>query len=281
MTVANTEQAERWSQQAPVWLELEDQLEEVTGPPGRLAMDRLELLPGQAVVDLGCGTGRTTLELAARVGPGGDVLGVDIAAEMLGRGRDRVAQMGLRRVDFVQADVQAADLGGGRFDAAYSRFGVMFFSDPVAALANVRKALRPGGTLSFVCWKSPSDNEWMLVPGTAVASVLGSPLPTPAPGEPGPCSLADPDRVRSVLGEAGFGGIDIAHHGDFVVIPEGRISEIALTNTRVGPVREALRDADEQTRDRARAAIEAAWRARLEDGRVSAARGVLLVVARA
>ncbi len=281
MTFANIEQAEFWSQLAPVWLELEDRLEEVSGLPGQLAMDRLELLPGQRVVDLGCGSGRTTLELASRVGPGGEVTGVDITAEMLARARERAARLGAGNIEFVHADVQVHDLGEARFDAAYSRFGVMFFTDPVAAFANVRRALRPGGVLSFVCWQSVFDNEWMLIPGAAVATVTGSLPQMPGPDEPGPFSLADPGRVRAVLDAAGFDSVAIAPHADQVVTSEARIPEVALTSIRVGGVREALRDADQETRDRALAAIEEALRARLQDGQVRASRGVLLVTGRA
>jgi len=273
----NIEQAEFWSQLAPAWLELEDQLEEVGRLPGELAMDRLGLLPGQKVVDLGCGSGTTTLELAARVGPGGEVAGVDISAEMLARGRERAARADAGNIEFVHADVQVHDLGEARFDAAYSRFGVMFFADPVAAFANIRKALRPRGVLSFVSWQSVFDNEWMLIPGAAVAQVTGSLPPVPGPGEPGPFSLADPGRVRAVLDAAGFGSIAIAPHADHVVISEGRIPEVARASVRVGAVREALRDADGHTRQRALAAIEEALRARVQDGQVRASRGVLLV----
>jgi SAM-dependent methyltransferase len=274
---ANLEQAGFWSEQAPAWLELEDQLEEVGGPPGQLAMDRLELLPGQRVVDLGCGSGRTTLELAARVGPGGGVVGVDISAEMLARGQERAARLGAGNVEFLHADAQVHDFGEARFDAAYSRFGVMFFTDPVAAFANVRRALRAGGALSFVCWQGVFENEWMLIPGAAVAEVTGSLPQMPGPGEPGPFSLADPARVRAVLGAAGFASITIAARADQVVISEDRIAEAALTSVRVGGVPQALRDADDQTRQRALAAIETALRARLHDGQVRVSRGVLLV----
>src|SRR5262244_1698050 len=120
---ANVEQAEFWSELAPMWLELEDQMEGVLGPPGELAMDRLELLPGQRVVDLGCGSGRTTLELASRVGPGGEATGLDISAEMLARGRERAARLGVGNVEFVHGDAQVHDFGEARLDAAYSRFG--------------------------------------------------------------------------------------------------------------------------------------------------------------
>jgi SAM-dependent methyltransferase len=141
---ANIEQAEHWSQAAPAWLELEDQLEEVSRLPGELAMERLALGPGQRVVDLGCGSGMTTLELASRVGPGGGAVGVDISAEMLARAPERAALADSGNIAFVHADVQVHEWGEARFDAAYSRFGVMFFADPVAAFTNVRRALRPG-----------------------------------------------------------------------------------------------------------------------------------------
>ena len=281
MTFANAEQAAFWSQLAPTWLELEDQMEQVSGPAGLLAMERLGLTPGQHVVDLGCGSGRTTLELASRVGAKGGVVGVDIADEMLERGRERAAQIGVSTVEFLNADVQVQDLGTKRFDAAYSRFGVMFFEDPVAAFANVRRALRPEGVLSFVCWQSVFDNEWMLIPGVAVASVTGSLPPMPGPGEPGPFSLADPDRVQSVLSEAGFTHVDVMAHADELVIAEDDIAEVALSRARVGAAREALRDADDQTRQHAVTAIEEAFRSRVNEGQVHTSRGVLLVVARA
>jgi SAM-dependent methyltransferase len=278
---ANIEQAEFWEQRAPSWLELEDRMEQTGGLPGELAMDRLDLRPGQRVADLGCGAGRTTLELAARVGPGGEVVGVDISAGMLTAAGERAARLGAGNVEFVHADVQVYDLGEARFDAAYSRFGVMFFTDPAAAFANVRRALRPGGALSFVCWQSVFDNEWMLIPRTAVAAVTGSLPPLPGPGEPGPYSLADPGRVRAVLGAAGFGSVDVTPHADQIVISEAGIPEAASAAVRSGAAREALRDADEPTRERALAAVEEAWRARLVDGEVRASRGVLLVTGRA
>jgi len=281
VAIANTEQAEFWEQRAPEWLALESRLEQTGGLPGELAMDRLDLRPGQRVVDLGCGGGRTTLELAARVGPGGQVVGVDISAGMLAAGRERAARLGAGNVEFVHADVQVHDLGEGQFDAAYSRFGVMFFTDPAAAFGNVRRALRPGAALSFVCWQSVFDNEWMLIPGAAVAAVTGSLPPMPGPGEPGPFSLADPDRVRAVLGAAGFGCVDVTPHADQIVISEAGIPEAASASVRTGAAREALRDADEQTRERALAAVEEALRARLQDGQVRASRGVLLVTGRA
>ena len=167
MTFANTDAAEFWAGMAPTWVELEDQLEQVGGGPGEWAMDRLSLGPGALVLDVGCGTGRTTLALARRVAPGGQAVGVDISDEMLMRAQEHAEAAGTENVSFVHADAQVHDLGDAAFDAAYSRFGVMFFADPVAAFGNIRRALKPGGSLGFVCWQSVFDNEWMLVPGAA------------------------------------------------------------------------------------------------------------------
>jgi len=151
----------------------------------------------------------------------------------------------------------------------------------VTAFANVGRALCPGGVLSFVCWQGVFDNEWMLIPGAAVAEVIGSLPPMPGPGEPGPFSLADPGRVRAVLEAAGFGSVTITPHADHIVISEDQIPEVAVASARAGGVREALRDADDHTRQRALAAIEQALRGRVQDGEVRASRGVLLVAASA
>ncbi len=282
MTVANDEQAAFWSQIAPKWLELDDQLAlEVLGAlPAKLAMDRLGVLPGQRVLDLGCGTGRTTLELAALVGSAGAVVGVDISAELLARGRVEAARLGIDTVEFVHGNVQVADLGVSQFDAAYSRFGVMFFTDPSAAFANVRTALRPGAVLSFACWGSVAENDWAMVPFVAAAQVTGSLPPMPAPGEPGSFSLADPDRIREVLGQAGFGLIEITPHTDQIVISEEGTPAFAATALELLRFAGALADADQRTSALALAAIEQGLRARLQAGQVLLSRSVLLVTAR-
>ena len=280
MTSPNAEQAEFWSGVAPTWIELEAQFERVGGPPGRRAMDRLELSDGQQVVDIGCGVGATTLALARRVGPSGAAVGVDISAEMLAGARRGAEGAGATNVRFVLADVQERDLGEAAFDAAFSRFGVMFFADPVAGFSNIRRSLRPGGQLSFVCWQTVFENEWMLVPGMAAMSVVGD-LPMPGPDEPGPFSLADPDKVRSVLGAAGFEDLEVEPHNDVMVESEDRIAEIVEASVRMGPARQALAQAGPEMGDQVRRAVEDALRQRVEGGELRATRGVLVVTARA
>lgn len=276
MDTANEQQKVFWSGMAPTWVELESLLEQVSGAPGRLAMGRLDPRPGQHLLDLGCGAGSTTRDLARLVAPGGSVLGVDIAPGMVDGARRRSDTEGIVNVEFLCADAQDHDLGEARFDGAYSRFGVMFFEDPVAAFANVRRVLRPGAPLVFVCWQTVFDNEWMLLPGAAAMSVLG-PLPVAAPGEPGPFSLADPDRLHEVLGEAGFTSVDIESHHDAVVLSAEGLAAQVTSSMEIMARREALAKADEPTRAQVRAAVEAAFAERVQDGALRLSRGFHVV----
>ncbi len=279
MTFVNRDQAEFWSSMASTWAEMDPRLERTAGDPGRMAMDRLQARPGDRLLDLGCGTGPTTVELAARVNPGGSVVGVDIAEAMLVRARQRAAEQGADNVEFLHADVQAHDFGPEPYDGAFSRFGVMFYADPLEAFTNIRRALRAGGRLSFACWQSPPVNEWMSVPASAVMAVTGTPPPRPQPGEPGPFSLCDAERVRSILGGAGFADIDVTPHDDHVTAGEEEIPDFAAAAMRTGAAREILKDADDATREKAYDAIIDALRNKTESGQVRLRRGVLLVTA--
>jgi len=274
--VGNEEQARYWSEAAPGWAKTEKRTELIGGAPGRLAMDRLDLRPGLRLLDIGCGTGGTTVELAQRTSPGGTAVGLDIALGMLAGARERVKSAA---VEFLHGDAQQLDLGAGSFGAAFSRFGVMFFDDPTMAFGNVRRALRPGGRLAFVCWQGVDRNDWMRISATAAAAVLGSPLPVPHDDGPGPFSLADPDRIRSVLGAAGFREIDVSPQNDCLSFPVAQVSEFAADSTGHGAVSEALRTVDEATCSRVKAAIEAALNAEVDDGRVHLARGFHVVTA--
>jgi ubiquinone/menaquinone biosynthesis C-methylase UbiE len=162
---------------------------------------------GDRVVDVGCGFGDTAIEFARRVGPSGSVLGVDCCAAFLEYGRADAKAAGLDNVEFLQADVQAH-----RFepmhDFCFSRFGTQFFENPVAGLRNMRSALRPGGTMTMIVWRTIDDNPWLGLPKRIVLQFL------PPPGEdartcgPGPFSMADPEMVTKQLEIAGYSGIE-------------------------------------------------------------------------
>lgn len=172
-------------------------------------VERLAPQPGERVLDVGCGNGALSLMLAPVVGAGGSVVGLDISGPMLATAASRASAAGLSNVTFEKGDAQVHRLADASFDAAVSRFGVMFFEDPVAAFANIRGMLRPGGRLVFACWQTLLVNQWLMVP--AVAALAHVPMPALGgdPNAPGPFSLADPDRVRSVLGDAGWADIDL------------------------------------------------------------------------
>ena len=277
MDAPNEEQTQFWQELAPGWLASVVHTELVSGPFGVAAMEGLHLVPGQRVLDVGCGDGSTTLELARRVAPDGDAVGIDIAPAMLDAARRSAEVQRVDNASFVVADAQTESLGESRFDAAFSRFGVMFFADPVAAFANIRAGLRSGGVLAFACWDDLFANEWMFLPGSAVVQVTGSLPPMPGPEAPGPFSLADPDRVTAVLRDAGFSNVTVTAHTQPVEVPEVEVESIVSLSSRVGPVREALRNADADTSARITDAVRAALMARVEHGHLTMSAAALIV----
>jgi SAM-dependent methyltransferase len=236
----NAAQVDYWNAAAgETWAKHHDQLDRQIAPLGLESLRVLAPAAGERVLDIGCGCGRTTVDVAARVGRAGAAIGVDISAPMLEIARRRTVPDGAGRVEYLQLDAQVADLGRGTFDAGYSRFGVMFFADPVAAFANVRRALRSGGRLSFVCWRVLAANPWMLEPLEAARPFL-PPLAPPDPSAPGPFALANSDRVRAILSDAGFADIEIRAYD--TEIGGGDLDETLQLTLRVGPLGAALRD---------------------------------------
>lgn len=173
-----------------------------------LLLARSAVAPGETVLEVGCGTGAATLPLAEAVGESGRVIGIDISEPMLAVARRRTAESGLRNISLLLADAQVHGFEPDSFDLIASRFGVMFFSDPVGAFRNLLGAVKPGGRLCFVCWAPLEDNPQWLIPYEVVVRHLGPPAPTP-PHAPGPMAFSDPDYVRSFLGSAGFEGVQI------------------------------------------------------------------------
>jgi SAM-dependent methyltransferase len=275
---ANEQQGEYWQARAPEWIEAVGTTAIVLDPYGEAAMDRLALGPGERVLDIGCGTGETTAALASRVGPDGSALGVDIAPDMIATSQDRNRDSA---ATFAVADVQVDDLGGQRFDAAFSRFGVMFFADPAAAFANIRRLLTPGGRLAFACWQERSANEWMSLPVAALIEAAGVTPPPPAPGDPGPCSLADRDLIEHLLTAAGFVDIEIVDDQRMIDLPESRLEQVVALSSGVGAVREAVRRADGDLAARILAAVREAVEAKVSDGRVRLTSAAYVVSARA
>jgi SAM-dependent methyltransferase len=168
--------------------------------------DAAAIAPTDRVLDIGCGSGQTTRE-AGRRATSGSALGVDLSSRLIERASKRAAEQGLDNVHFVQADAQIHPFEQASFDVVISRTGAMFFGDPVAAFTNVGQALRPGGRMVLLVWRSIERNPWFAEFTGALAA--GRSLPTPPPDAPTPFSLADPQRVHSILGAAGFTDVEL------------------------------------------------------------------------
>jgi SAM-dependent methyltransferase len=253
----NTEQIRDWNDQAGAkWVDHAERLDAHIGPLGRLALERAELAAGQRVLDVGCGCGQTSLELARRVGPAGRVTGIDLSAPMLARAAERAREAGLSNLSFEAADAQTAALGAGRFDRIFSRFGVMFFADPVAGFGNLRGALADAGLLTFVCWQELGRNPWALEPLLAAGKHIPLPEP-PAAGAPGPFALADPERLRGLLRDAGFERVEIEGVETEIQVGGARgVDEATDFLLEIGPTSRALAEAEPD----ARAAVAGAVR---------------------
>ncbi|HZZ90712.1 MAG TPA: methyltransferase domain-containing protein [Caulobacteraceae bacterium] len=241
----NAAQIDYWNAVAgEVWSKFQPDLDRQIEPLGLEAIRRLDPRPGEHVLDIGCGCGQTTMTLAQRVGATGAVVGADISRPMLEVARARPLPAGaatpqFREADAQSADLTAADLGAASFDAAFSRFGVMFFADPTAAFANIRAALKPSGRLGFVCWRPFDQNPWMAVPMAAAQPYL-DPTPPPDPTAPGPFAFADAGRLRGILEAAGFKSIAIDPYD--ADIGGGDIEQTVSLTFRVGPLGRALLD---------------------------------------
>ncbi len=195
------EQAAFWNGKGgQMWLAAYDRIQRSLAAYSEAALAAAAAKPGEKVLDVGCGTGTTTARLAEAVAPAGHVLGVDISEPLIGAAR----QQQLGNATFAVSDAAVYPFDAATFDLVFSRFGVMFFAEPVKAFENLRRALKPTGRLVFVCWRKPDENPWGAVPMRAAAPHL-PPMERPGPEDPGQYAFADPARVERILKAAGFG----------------------------------------------------------------------------
>ncbi len=267
-------QIEYWNHPvAHVWADHHQQIDRLFADITLFALDRADPKPGECVLDIGCGAGTTTLDLAARVGPSGRVSGADISRHSTARARERIAAAGVRNAEIVLADVGSHPFAPESFDLAFSRFGVMFFPDPVASLRNVRAAMRQRGRLTFAVFRPRQENAFAALPFEAVAHLL-PPLPAPGPEEPGQFSWADPARVHRILGAAGFRDVTLtAFDPHLRLAGPGGASDAAELALHLGPVSRAVATMDAPPIDALRSALEGFFR------RHDTAQGIVLAAA--
>lgn len=244
------EQAAHWNGPGGQnWLKAQARLDHLMAGITREALALANAQPAEKAIDVGCGPGTTTAALASAVGPEGHVLGVDISQVLI----DAALTRRLSNATFVLADAGTHPFEAASVDLIFSRFGVMFFADPVTAFANLRRALRPSGRLAFVCWRSAQDNPWSLTPVRAAAPFLTLP-PRPGPEEPGQFAFGDRARVERILKGAGFA--DLAIEPLDVEIWMGRDPADVVANAgRFGPLARPLAEADPAAAAQAKAAI--------------------------
>jgi len=258
----NAEQAQYWnSAGGGHWVEQQAIQDDILAPISALLFAEAALQPGERVIDIGCGCGATTLEAARRVGPNGSALGVDVSQPMVARARERAQEMrsGAR---FIVADATLHDFSGAQGDVLLSRFGVMFFGDPVLAFANIRRGLKSGARVVFACWRPLKVNEWMLLPLKAALKHVPR-LPEPDPEDPGPFAFADEGRVSRILLAAGFFDVAMKPFELTLDIAVGRGFETAVSRAlEIGPASRALKDQPEALKAAAREEIRAALEAR-------------------
>jgi ubiquinone/menaquinone biosynthesis C-methylase UbiE len=235
----NADQIAYWNGPGGVrWAERQASQDILLAPVAEILIDRAKPQPGERVIDVGCGSGATTNALAQKVGPSGHVFGIDVSSPMLERARQVTPKDA--PVDYALADATVYPFDPESFDLLASRFGVMFFADPVSSFANLRRALRPTGRLAFACWREPRENPWMMTPLQAVYQHVPK-LPQMAPEDPGPFAFASEERVRRILGGAGFRDIALEACPLALDLAIGRGLEAAVQGAlEIGPASRAL-----------------------------------------
>jgi len=201
---------ETWGKMAPGWEERREWLMGILGPVNTWLVENADPQPGETFLELAAGTGDLGFHFAERVGEEGRVLSTDFAPEMVDVARRQGEARRVTNVDFRVLDAERMDLDDASVDGVVCRYGYMLMADPAAAMAETRRVLRPGGPLAFAVWGTPDRNPWAAVPATTL--IQRGHLPPPEPGAPGIFALGEPERIRDLVGEAGFGQPEQLEH---------------------------------------------------------------------
>ncbi|HXZ67456.1 MAG TPA: class I SAM-dependent methyltransferase [Alphaproteobacteria bacterium] len=273
----NSAQREAWNGiMGDSWSTFQDALDEMMQPVSAKLFAAADIKSGERVLDVGCGCGPTTIAIAKLVAPKGHVTGVDISGLLLQSARERSAKLGLP-LDFIEADAS-----GHRFTATYdkifSRFGVMFFADPASAFKNLRTALRPGGKITFACWRKIEENPFMFELSAEVSKFVPMPPPPASSGYmPGPASFGDKAFTQSMLESAGFRNVAIDAANLPLAMPGKTLEDRIAFYNRIGPSAGLAREATEAQRQQV-ADITRRWvKARIDAGRTTQDGAIWLV----
>lgn len=238
----NAKQKDFWSGKGgDYWVEKQSEMDIMLNPLGEKALAKLDLKSNSEVLDIGCGCGATTLEIAKKVSEG-TVTGLDISVPMLGKAESEASIQGIANVDFKVIDVQVDLLASEKYDYVYSRFGVMFFDDPYEAFKNIFSSIKEGGELSFVCWQDPSLNPWQSLSVQVIRGYLD--MPSPPPRSPGPFAFHEKDYVKEILEKSGFSNISFDDNQEDITMFSGKsLQEASEDYLAINPVvTEMLKD---------------------------------------
>jgi SAM-dependent methyltransferase len=274
----NADQAAYWNGPAGHhWSDRQQIQDLVLAPVSRILIERAGIAPNARVIDVGCGCGATTIEVGKQLGPPGHVLGLDISAPMLARARELAPKDA--PIEFTLADATVHKFEPASFDLLISRFGVMFFADPVASFSNLRTALTRGGRVVFACWREPRQNPWLMVPLKAAYKYVPK-LPQMDPHDPGPFAFAQEDWVHHILTSAGFSSVAMEAHDVELDIAVGRGLEAAIEGAlEIGPASRAIEGQPEHLRQAAIASIREALQPLVTDGKVPLGGSIWIVSA--
>lgn len=236
----NSEAQKYWNEEGGnKWVDNIDVVESILVPMSNILLQKIAVKSGAFILDVGCGGGITSMKLAEQVGDTGMVLGCDVSAPILAVAIKRAA--GISNLQFHLGDAATADLGEARFDLVTSRFGVMFFDDPILAFSNLHKSLKTSGRLMFLCWRTIAENPWLGEPVSATYEILPPPAEKPDPTAPGPFSLGDPEHLKNIVESAGFHNVDL--QAVDMGMPMGSMDDAISFLTKLGPAADAIKEA--------------------------------------
>lgn len=278
----NSEEIDYWNGQAGQNWVNENRLTDIMYQPfGDRVVARAEPTSGERILDIGCGCGTTTMKLAKLIAPGGAITALDASSVMLDVARKRTVSATVP-INIVNADAETYALEPESYDLMFSQFGVMFFANPTAAFANFHRALKPGGRISFVCWRGPERNPFMMVPFNAVRNFMPE-LAPPDPDAPAsPLSFASREKVEKMLAEAGFVDVDLDLFETDASMGEGSLEEctryiVAFAGGTVGAV---IRGAGEENTAAIISALQTGLAPYHKDNRVKLGASAWIVSAR-